>query len=169
MPDVFSHVLSAHLLRETAAKRIMAAGIFVGVVFPDLLYTPPMNALMYIGRIVPVPEPVFRLLAPSHSMLFLALWAALIALLVEATQRRAVFVSVYTGMLLHLFLDLFQRKPDTGYLTLYPFSPRPYCFHVVWGDYWIWWLVGFIATLALLSVWRGARGGSWRSAWWPRR
>lgn len=168
MPDVLSHVLSAQLFRETVVKRATAAGLFVGVVFPDLLHTPPMNALGQLDRAGLIPDPVFSLVGPSHSAFFLALWAALIALMIEASRRRVMFLSVYSGMLLHLFLDLFQRKPDTGYLTFYPFSPKPVCFHVVWGDYWIWWLVGLVCALTLLSLWRRVRGQSWRSAWWPR-
>ena len=79
-------------------------------------------------------------------------------------MRRGFFLSLAAGMYLHVFVDLFQLKPDNGYTIFYPLSPYKYSFQVFWNDKWPYWIVFFTLLLVCLGLFRMTRKAGFSSA-----
>jgi len=169
LPDLISHFLSAQFTREVLLKRTIAVAFFLGVVWPDIPYIFPSTALLLIENfIIELPDSVYRPLGLSHSIFLLIIWAYLITMFIEEKTRLPFFYSLLAGMYLHVFIDLFQKKPDSGYQIFYPFSPYQYSFQCFYNDYWPYWIGFFIVILLLVGSFRWIKNGKgFFSVFWP--
>jgi hypothetical protein len=98
--------------------------VFVaGTLAPDVCSRAPAIALGWVHReVVPLPPVLTYGWDPLHQPVGMVIFAYLLALLFEASQRRVVFMNLIGGMALHLALDLLQDHHGVGYLLAYPFS-----------------------------------------------
>ena len=130
MPDLFTHFALAYLparATEPAASppwRLWptAALFCLGAILPDLVSRGP--GFLGVNHYVT---------GALHSPAVLLLVVYLLSLLFQARVRRLVFVSLASGVGLHLLLDLLQRHIAGGdYYWFFPFSWRSFALGLFW-------------------------------------
>lgn len=122
MADLLTHGAAAVLVK--AGTRWRMAPVFVaGSLAPDMMSRAPAIAMGWVHREL---TPVHPMLAygwdPLHQPVGMLILAYLLSMLFAESLRRAVFLNLLGGMLLHLALDLLQDHQGVGYLLAYPFS-----------------------------------------------
>jgi len=112
MPDLITHLSVAYLLRKRVKILKYSAVFYLGTILPDIL-TRPFYILF--------PNTYWAVL-PLHAPipLFFVCW--LITYLFDEPSRRGIFISLASGVYLHLLLDFFQKHIEPEFLPLFPFS-----------------------------------------------
>jgi hypothetical protein len=111
MPDLVTHYAVAHLIGRRWRRPAISLCLF-GALLPDLL-TRPFYILW---------PKTYWLVMPLHTPVGIFIASSLVALFFRLEDRRAVFIALMIGALLHFALDALQRHLVVGYFWLWPFS-----------------------------------------------
>ena len=160
MPDLITHACAGLLLGFALVRRRPAPGLtlFVaGNLLPDLLTrVPAILAGEIDARLFSLPSLLLYGWEPMHQPIGMALAAAGLSLLLPPQGRGRSFLALYAGMLLHLWMDMFQFHEGAGHMLFFPFWSQP--FEIGWFSSEASVLVA--GPLALVTA------GAW---WWRRR
>jgi LexA-binding, inner membrane-associated putative hydrolase len=123
VPDIATHAFLAYFVGFKLPKKFLVI-FLLGSVTPDLLTRP----FYFFFK-----DNLFFYLAPLHTPFGLLLFAVLFSQFFQ--QRFRVFCYFFSGIILHLIMDLFQIKiyPD-GYSWLFPFSTRTFNIPLFWPE-----------------------------------
>ncbi len=126
MPDLITHISVNYLISKTLKKYIILTLFLFGAIYPDL-FVGLQFLLIDILKIRPI-EPVIACCVTAHSIFFLLLSAVALSLLFK--HKTKAFISLFIGMLLHIFLDFFQRNFGGGNIILFPLNFRQYYYEL---------------------------------------
>ncbi len=112
MPDLLSHMAAGYLLLAKIKSRAWFIVFLIGTCLPDLVTRP-----FYI-----IFPKLFWIVMPAHTPAGLFLLCLGLSGFFAARQRNRVFITLFAGCMLHLFLDLLQKHAHGGYVLLFPFS-----------------------------------------------
>lgn len=132
MPDLFSHLAAAHIVRRSVElKREQAfhgqdyTMFYLGSILPDL-----------VSKTIPIMFDGPRIhwaVAPTHTPLGLLLMSYGIALLFNEKNRKRFFLLLILGAVFHLLLDVLQKHlTDGAYYWFFPFSWKSFHIPVFW-------------------------------------
>lgn len=131
MPDLVTHVAISHLVsrpfewrRQDRIKVSMRILFYVGTILPDILTRP-----WYI-----IYPPSMEWTYPLHTPFGMLFMCLLLMLFFKPNLQKKAFLSLYSGSLLHLFLDGLQTHLAYTEHWLYPFSWRGFGLHIMWAD-----------------------------------
>ncbi|WP_136717196.1 metal-dependent hydrolase [Halorientalis salina] len=154
MPDFLTHVLAVYVVLQVSAWRIdwltrprIVTGM-AGALIPDLV---KIKLFVPAYRVEPLLGVPFSW-EPLHRLGGALLTALVLSLLVEASERRGVFLLLVGGLLSHLLLDAFLLRPvPYTYDLLYPLTHwRAPIFDLdlyLSSDYWPSMVTGTVALL----------------------
>ncbi len=143
MPDLITHTLFVYPLKYRYQKAVIF--ILLGSILPDLVGRIP-------GIIFPDSNPVGWYQTAVHTPFVLLLLTYIISLLFPETQRKKVFMFILAGVASHLFLDLFQKNLNFGYLWFFPFSFSSFQIPLIWPDETIFLIPVFIVFNLIIFV-----------------
>lgn len=119
MPDLITHMAFNHILRRSAeVKEAQWAA-------------PHLRVLFYLGTLLPdISSRALNIAFPDSIQWTLALHTpagslcliAIMAMFFEPKLRKAAFINLSAGMLLHYLLDTFQSTSTAVFFWLFPFS-----------------------------------------------
>lgn len=113
MADLFSHFAAARLPAAFVRDPRVAALVILGTFLPDLA----AKGLYWILR---APSDFVE---PTHSLVGVVLLSYLACLFVEERLRRAGFLAILVGGLVHVAVDVLKHNLGMGAIRLlYPFS-----------------------------------------------
>ncbi len=154
MADLITHTCVAYLVKAIPGRPNVATFV-LGTCLPDLLGRVPGMGLTWLRWSIPaIPEWAVYVWAPLHMPAGILLSSFLLSFLFPEAGRRAVFLNLLGGGLLHIAVDLLQRHFGVGYLLFFPFS---------WWDFELGWIgsedtvriVPFLVPLtAGVALWR---------------
>lgn len=152
MPDLLTHGAVAVLIELGLARRGPArlAPLFIaGNLLPDLMARVPAIVMGEVdSKLFSVPRLLIYGWEPLHQPGGMLLAALALAMLFRPGMRRAAFLRLYLGMLLHLGMDLFQHHEGAGHLLFFPLWHR--AFEIGWfGSEDSVWVALPLAVLAL--------------------
>ena len=124
MPDLVTHLSIAYLVRRKVKFWDSRGAFYLGTIIPDIL-TRPITILF-----PNVAWAVMSLHTPI--ILFIVCW--LISYFFAESLRKGVFISLVSGVYLHLFLDSFQKHVTPEYKWLFPFSWKAYEVGLFWAE-----------------------------------
>ncbi len=129
MPDLITHTAVAHLLARSfssyrySIKRWDLHFLFLlGTMLPDLL-----TRSFYI-----LFPSLFHWIIFFHTPIAMLIVSWMAAALFTVTRRRAVFISLYSGALLHFLLDALQKQIIGNNFWLYPISWFNFSIGIAW-------------------------------------
>lgn len=161
MPDLVTHGCAAILLGLAMVRRRPAPllPIFVaGNLLPDVLTRVPAIVMGEIdARLWKLPPLLLYGWEPMHQPVGMALAALGLVQLVHPSIRWRAFALVYSGMLLHLLMDLFQFHEGAGHLLFFPLSDKPYEIGLFGSEASVLVAGPLAALTALCWWWRGRR------------
>jgi len=130
MPDLITHGSVGLLLGMAVAGRCRAPllPLFVaGNLLPDVLSRLPGILMGELNNRFPhVPALLLYGWEPFHQPFGAGLASLALALLLPPAQRLRAFALLWSGMLLHLLLDLTQFHEGAGCMLLFPLDTRPF-------------------------------------------
>lgn len=126
MPDLASHALIAYFVSLPFKKRYKVAVFLLGAILPDLF----SESLFYFIRT----NRQRWLSYPTHSPIYLFLLCLVISLLFEQSKRRVVFICLFAGSGLHIFLDGLQKHFDSNLFWFFPFSWHSFSLGLFWPE-----------------------------------
>ncbi len=124
MPDLVTHVSVAYFLRKPKGISRFTVIFFLGTILPDVLTRP-----IYV-----IFPNTYWFVYPFHTPLVLVLVSLLISYFFQERIRKAVFITLLLGVLLHLLLDLFQRSLFGTNYWLFPISDIDIQLGLFWQD-----------------------------------
>ncbi len=142
MPDLVTHVMAGYGLQRGLWPRL-SPWFLAGAVLPDILTRP--FTIIWPGS--------FWWTMPLHTPMGLLFVCAAIALVCKPGISGSVFLNLGAGVLVHLFLDLFQAHLAGSYYLLFPFSWRSVEVNLMWPETSLYLLPVWIA----IGVWLGIR------------
>jgi len=141
MPDLITHLCITQI-----ARRLFRLTSFpllaLGAIMPDILSRP-------FHILIPA---AYWFVAPMHSPLVCLCYCSAISLLFARGIRRACFVSLCTGVALHLALDSLQDQVAPMYFWLFPFSWKSWWGGLFWSEQALFFLPVSLALTALISM-----------------
>lgn len=127
MPDLLTHTLSAALVHKPFQKRtgVHFLLFFVaGNMLPDIVSRVPMI-------LMPEWTPFFE---PYHTILGSTLWILVFIQFFREKISGQMFLPLFSGTLLHFFLDSFQKNIfGVGYRLFYPLEAE-FGFGIIWPE-----------------------------------
>lgn len=157
MPDLLTHALAGHVLYRLSPVRLDYSLVMVGTLLPDLVSWLPLNVYLKLELPLELPSDMERYFPPMHSPVLSFLWAAFFALLFVPSQRSMALRSLLWPAMLHILLDAFQLKFDSGYLLLYPLAMRRVQIGLVPQDDWHLWIAAGCASVIACEAWLWSR------------
>ena len=126
MPDLASHALIAYFVSLSFKKRYKVAIFLLGAILPDLL----SESLFYFIKT----DRQRWFSYPTHSPIYLFLLCLVVSLLFEQSKRRKIFVYLFTGSCLHIFLDGLQKHFDSNLFWFFPFLWHSFSLGLFWPE-----------------------------------
>lgn len=124
MPDLITHCLASRIILLGKFKKYLLLFV-VGTILPDVLSRIPAFFLAGCYR-------CSWFVAVIHSPLTLILFVLLLSLLFKKPLKA--LLSLFFGMLFHLFLDTFQRHLGGGYYWFFPVSFKAQELGLFWPE-----------------------------------
>jgi len=124
MPDLVTHLSIAYLFNRWTKILEYSAIFYLGTILPDIL-----TRTFYIL----FPSTSWAVL-PLHAPIPLIFVCCLIAYLFDEQSRKGVFMSLASGVYLHLLFDLFQKHIEPEFLLLFPFSWKAFELGLFWAE-----------------------------------
>ncbi len=122
MPDLITHISFNYIVQKFIKKYSFLTLFLFGAIYPDLFVALQYFLIDFL-KLRPI-EPIIACCVTSHSIFFIFLSA--LALSIYFPRKIKAFFSLFTGMLLHLLLDFFQRNFGGGNILLFPFNFNQY-------------------------------------------
>ncbi len=124
MPDLITHTAAAYFIVRRSSFQRFRVLFYLGAILPDILAR-PLHILW----------PQFYAYSIAiHTPVFLFLFSLLFAELVHPSLKKPVLIYLNAGILLHLFLDLFQKHLADGYYWFFPFSWLSFEIGLFWPE-----------------------------------
>ena len=122
MADLITHSCVAILLKVVTRTPHLATFV-LGTCLPDFLGRVPAMGLTVVRWSAPwVPEWTIYLWGPFHMPVGIVLTSFVASFAFPSASRRAAFLNLLGGGMLHIGVDVLQRHFGVGYLLLFPFS-----------------------------------------------
>lgn len=127
MPDTFTHIALPSLFYRCFGHRLMIPIVLIGAVLPD--YLRELTAII-------LPVKYYSFVHIFHTFIGAACIALIGASLFRFSQRKMVFLSLFTGQCVHFAVDLIQDYLCPG--RFYLLFPWPYSFEFGWIPEYLW-------------------------------
>ena len=138
MADLVTHAASAVLVKS--ARRGALLSVFVlGTFLPDVCSRGPALTLGWVHtHWVTLPHMATFGWEPLHQPFGMVVFAYLVCLLFDASNRKAVFFNLLGGMFLHLGIDMLQDHHGVGYIVAFPFQTHGFEFALMGSEATVW-------------------------------
>jgi|GEM_PF-5821788 len=123
MPDLITHISFNYIIYKIVKKRLSLFLILFGAILPDL-FSAMAILLSDLFKLYDRIEQIIAYMVPSHSIFIAGLLSVAIGIVIKPSRMS--IPSLFSGYLLHLFLDLLQDNYGGGILLFYPFFFRTY-------------------------------------------
>jgi hypothetical protein len=124
MPDLVTHTAAAYFLSRHQSFERFRVLFYLGTILPDILAR-PVHILF--------PQ-LYSYSIAIHTPIFLLVFTFLFAEFMHPSIKKETLKYLSAGILLHFFLDLFQKHIDAGYYWLFPFSWTSFEIGLFWPE-----------------------------------
>lgn len=124
MPDLVTHTAAAYFLSRHDSFQRFRVLFYLGTILPDILARP---VHILFPQLYPYSIAI-------HTPIFLLLFTLLFGELMHPSIKKMAVKYLGAGILLHFFLDLFQKHVDAGYYWLFPFSWTSFEIGLFWPE-----------------------------------
>ena len=124
MPDLVTHSAAAYFLSRHHSFDRYRVLFYLGTILPDILSRP-------IHIIFPQ---LYSYTIAIHTPLFMAIFTLFFCEFFQPELRHIVAKYLGAGIVLHFFLDMFQKHLSDGYYWFFPFSWKSFEIGMFWPE-----------------------------------
>ena len=124
MPDLVTHTAAAYFLTRPRFFQRFRILFYLGTILPDILAR-PVHILF--------PE-LYLYSVAIHTPIFMFIVTLLFGELVHPSISKQAMLYLCAGIMLHFFLDLFQKHLTAGYYWFFPFSWTSFEVGLFWPE-----------------------------------
>jgi hypothetical protein len=145
MPDTFTHIAIPSLFSGVLKKYFIVPIFLIGTVLPDYLRE-------FIGLILPID--FYTMVYPFHSLVGAFLVSLFSASFFIPKIRATVFLSFFSGQLLHLLFDATQLYSNNGRIyLLFPYF-KSVTLNLIPASYWLYIFFFSFSIFILIHLYR---------------
>ncbi len=154
MPDLITHMSFNYIIYKIYRKRFNLILFLAGAIIPDLPISLKIFLIDFLHYYQNI-EYISALTHLLHTLLISLLFSISIGVLFEKVFGS--IISLYTGILLHLFLDFLQNSWSNGLLLFFPFYNKPFSLNLFTYGIEFKYFYVILPALILVYLWRKER------------